>query len=148
MKKAVCLALLFIMLLTLCACGGNKGYLKSEDGDLVVSLPEKDEDSDINPYAQGIYSDSLIVGRWDLVKIVDNNKTVTYEDSYYIFDATGKYKLVVGEESRSGRFDMNASTITLSNSRLYYSLTPDKLELHTVSNKVHHLVRHKEEPQQ
>lgn len=147
MKKAVCLALLFIMLLTLCACGGERDYLKSKDGDLVVSLPEKSEE-DFNLDLDGIYSDSLIVGRWDLIKIVDNNKTVTYEDSYYIFDGSGRYKLVVGEESRSGRFDMTDTIITLSNSRLYYSLTTDTLELRTSSGKVHHLVRRKEEPQQ
>ena len=147
MKKAVCLALLFIMLLTLCACGSERDYLKSKDGDLVVSLPEKSEE-DFNLDLDGIYADSLIVGHWDLVKIVDNNKTVTYEDSYYIFDATGKYKLVVGDEARSGRFDMTADVIILSNTRLRYTLTTDTLELHTASNKVHYLVRRKEEPQQ
>ena len=147
MKKAVVLTLLIVMLLSFCACGGNEGFLESKEGDLVVSLPEKNEE-DFDLVFDGIYADSLIVGHWDLVKIVDNNKTVTYEDSYYIFDATGKYKLVVGDEARSGRFDMTADTITLSNTRLRYTLTTDTLELHTASNKVHYLVRRKEKPQQ
>ncbi len=148
MKRAVCLILTLIILLTFCACGGNKDYLKSEDGDLVVSLPEREE-TDVDIDANGIYSDSLIIGYWDLIKITDDNKTVTYEDSYYIFDGRGSYKLVVGEESRSGRFDMTDKIITLSNTRLYYSVTTDTLELRTNSGKVHHLVRRKEEqPQQ
>ncbi len=146
MKRAVCLVLIFIMLITFCACG-EKDYLKSKDGDLVVTLPEKEE-TDVDIDSRGIYSDSLIVGYWDLIKITDDNKTVTYEDSYYVFDGSGKYKLVVGDESRSGRFDMTDKIITLSNTRLYYSVTTDTLELRTNLGKVHHLVRRKEEPEQ
>ncbi len=144
MKKALCVLLVLLVLFALSGCSGEKDYLKSKDGDLVVTLPEKEEETDVDIDVHGIYSDSLIVGRWDLVKIVDNNKTVTYEDSYYIFDGSGKYKLVVGEEARSGRFEMTATIITLSNTRLYYSLTTDTLELRTNLGKVHYLVRNKE----
>lgn len=140
MKKAFCLVLVIALVFTFAGCS-EKDYLKSKDGDLVVSLPEKTDRDDIDIDLFGIYSDSLIVGHWDLVKIVDNNKTVTYDDSYYIFDGTGRYKLVVGEESRSGRFDMTDTIITLSGTRLYYSLTTNTLELRTNSGKVHHLVR-------
>lgn len=135
MKRLLVALLCLSFIFCLCGCGAGN-YHKAEDGDITVSLPEKEE-------SQVTTTVSPIVGKWELVSITEKGETQTYENSYYDFRESGTIKIKIGRQTDSGKYTVKESKIIISNgnasNEITFVLEENSLTLTTSGGDIHTL---------
>lgn len=143
MKRILTFILCIAVLFSLCGCGAGS-YHKAREGDLTVSLPEKtEEEKTVSPEVEALK------GKWNLVSIINDGKTVNYNNSYYEFRESGKIKIKLEKNTDMGTFSVTDKEITIKSGNSVFNITyvleGDTLTLTDQDNDVHNLVRIKEE---
>lgn len=137
MNKVLAIILSVFLLFSLSACGGGS-YHKATDGDLTVSLPEKEESK-----IETTVSD--VVGKWNLVSITKKGETQNYENSYYDFRESGTIKIKIGRQTDTGKYTVKDDNIIITNGRasnkIAFVLKDNTLTLTTSGGDVHILTK-------
>lgn len=142
MKRLACILLCLLTIFSLVGCAPG-GYLNSTDGDITVSLPDKQE-ATLPEFTE---EQKLLLGKWELVSITQNGQTTTYTDSSYTFTEAGKCLAVVSGVNDDGSFSFTDGALYIWGKPVAYTIENDVLTITDADNKVHLLNKAVEQTQ-
>lgn len=136
MKRLACILLCLLCCISLVSCAPG-GYLTSKEGDITVSLPEK-----VNPSLPEFTEEQkLILGKWELVSITDDDNERTYKNSSYTFSETGTCKVILNGVKTTGKFEFVDGILNIDSKAVDYKIENDTLTITDEASKIHLLTK-------
>ena len=131
MKRLFSFLLCILLVLSLSACAPS-GYLNSTDGDLNISLPERQDNS-----PEFTDEQRLIIGQWKLISITNASGTVEHTDSSYTFTEKGKCIVNMKGVKTDGGFYFKDDLLYIDKAPVTYKIENDTLTITTAAGAVH-----------